>query len=149
MSTNLMNPRIAGAITAGLAVVVAGMGLVGAQAYDSSPGSFETAPSITCPGTDEVALVHAAGDQLDFLNANLTPTQVVNSWVLRTAGNWTTTHFNPLGTTEREVANSKTPTSEVDVRDMGMRRIAVFVVTQTGEGWAVTRSYQCATPKIA
>lgn len=140
------NSRIAGVATAVAALAIVGMGVTGADAFTSSPSSFETAPALSCPSADRAVAPHTAAEQL--VDAGLTATQVANLYVLRSSG-WTATHFNALGTTERAITGSKTAMKEIDIRDMGMRRIAVFVASNLDGGWVVTRTFECATPKLA
>ena len=108
-------------------------------------GSFETAPTLSCPTGERLVLPHAVGDHL--LDRALTPTQIVNAYVAQTAG-WTNDHGAFARTVARKVAQSNPETYEVDVRDRENSRLGVFVVTKSDAGFVLMRSYECATPVV-
>lgn len=136
-------PRVAGLATAGLAVVVVGLSLVTANAKDVGTGSFETAPSLTCPNAERSVLPHGAADHV--LDAALTPAALANAYVMANEG-WTKEHFTALNTTERPVAGTNPQQVEVDLRNAAKHRIATFVVTKSGAGWQLIRTFECAAP---
>jgi hypothetical protein len=145
MRTGKRTGPAAALVTAGLAAGIVGLGVLSAGAGDLGAGSFETAPALSCPDAQRVVLPHGVGDAL--LGSDLTPTQVVNSYVARTAG-WTNLHALPA-TMERPVAGSSPQAVEVDVLDKALNRIGVFVVTKSGSGWVLTRSFECGNPQIS
>src|SRR5690349_18097736 len=118
---------VAALATAGLAAGIAGLGIISAGAGDIQMGSFETAPTLSCPTGERLVLPHAVGDHL--LDRALTPTQIVNAYVAQTAG-WTNDHVAFARTVARKVAQSNPETYEVDVRDRENSRLGVFVVTK-------------------
>jgi hypothetical protein len=138
--------RVAALVTAGIAAGIVVLGALGANASDiaSSP-SLETSPSISCPSDARVTIPHTAIEHV--FGEGLSPSQIVNSYV-QSQDTWTRAFANPLYTTERPLLGSTPSAVEVDVRDMALNRIGVFVVTMGDSGYYLSRSFECGAKKV-